>query len=516
MEEFISKKIKTPNELAKLVPNFKKKGKKIIQCHGVFDLIHPGHLIYFEQAKQLGDVLIVSITADEFVNKGPGFPIFNETIRAKSLAILEIVDYVTIDKHTSAVEIIKKIKPDIYFKGQEYEKALNDPERNLYQEAKAVQSIGGRIEFSYGPVYSSTRFLKEYFNIYPKETKEFLNNFNLKYKAEDLIKFLKDLQKMKVLVIGETIIDQYCYCKGMGKIPKDNLVGTKYINEEVFAGGILACANHMSGFYKQLDVITVIGEKSFIDLGQKPADFIKNSLKSNIKSKVFIDKKGQTIVKQRFIDPAFFTKMFEIYYFDDREISLDTSKKLNNYLEKVINKYDLVIVNDYGHGLFSDRIIKTLIKRAKFLAAGTQTNSANYGFNLITKYFNADFVCLDEPEARLAAGDKDCAIEELIKKISKATSAKKTIITRGHLGAIALGKESKIYKTPVFSTNIVDRLGAGDAFFAISAGLSALKCPIEIVNFIGNVVGAMHVATIGNKETIEPDKVYRFIKTLLK
>ncbi len=516
MKDPISRKIKDQDELEKIVLNFKKKGKKVIQCHGVFDLIHPGHLVHFEAAKQNGDILIVSITADKFVNKGPGFPIFTEKIRAKSLAAFQIVDYVTIDSHFNAVEIIKKIKPDIYFKGQEYESALKDPKRNLYKEAKAVESIGGEIKFSYGPVYSSTRFLKEYLNIYPEKTKEFLKDFNLKHKAEDLIKFLKNFQQMKVLLIGETIIDQYCYCKGMSKIPKDNLVGTKYLNDEIFAGGILACANHLAGFCKKVDLLTVIGKNSFIDLGQKPLDFVRNSLKSNIKGKFFINEKGQMIIKQRFIEPTFFSKMFEIYYFDDQEIPSLVASKVNNYLKKVISKYDLVIVNDYGHGFLNNDIIKTLTKKTKFLAVSTQTNSANYGFNLITKYLYPDYICIDEPEARLAVSDKNCSIDVLVKKIFKATKARKIVITRGHLGSVISENNGKIYETPVFSTTIVDRLGAGDAFFVISAGLAAQKCPINIVNFIGNAVGAIQVATMGNKESINPDQVYRFIKTLLK
>jgi cytidyltransferase-like protein len=516
MQYSIGRKIRTQDELAKIVLRLKKEGKKIIQCHGVFDLIHPGHLAHFEVARKQGDVLIVSITADKFVNKGPGFPIFTETIRAKSLAAIQFIDYVTIDNHFNAVEIIKKIKPDIYFKGQEYESALKDPKRNLYKEAKAIQSVGGKIEFSYGPVYSSTKFLKEYFNIYPEETKRFLKKFNSQYKAEDLIKFLKNLQQMRILIIGETIIDEYYYCKGMGKIPKDNLVGTKYLNHEVFAGGILACANHLAGFCKKVDLVTVVGKDSFVNLKQNYVDFIKNSLKSNIRSKIFIDGKGQVIVKQRFIEPTFFSKMFEIYYFNDQELSSKMAVKINNYLKKIIANYDLVIINDYGHGLFNNDIIKTITKKAKFLAVSTQTNSANYGFNLITKYSCPDYVCIDEPEARLAIKDKNCKIDILIKKIFEATKSRKIIITRGHLGSVASEKKGKIYKTPIFSTSIVDRLGAGDAFFVISAGLVAQKCPIKIIGFIGNVIGALQVATIGNKESINANQVYKFIKTLLK
>lgn len=509
----INEKIKTPDELAKIIKRLKKEGKKIVQCHGVFDLVHPGHLFHFEAAKKQGDILIVSITGDKFVNKGPDFPVFPEAIRAKFVASLEIVDYVTISHHYTAVEIIKKIKPNIYFKGQEYEEALKDSKRDLYKEAQAVKSVGGEIRFSYEPVYSSSNFLKNRFNIYPEKTQEFLKNFSLKYRAEDLINYLKRLENLKILLIGETIIDDYCYCQGMGKIPKDNLIGTKYLSNETFAGGILACANHLASFCQKIDLVTLLGKKNSYE------DFIKNSLKPNIKAKFFYDETGQTILKRRFIDPIFFSKMFEIYYFDDRDLPKHISKKINDYLKRVVFKYDAVIVNDYGHGFFNQDIIQTLRKEAKFIAVSTQTNSANFGFNLITKYHFPDFICIDEPEARLATGEKDSDISVVVKKIFQMVKPQKLVITRGHLGSIAAENRNnkiKIYETPVLSTTVVDRLGAGDAFFTISSALSVLNCPMEIVGFIGNTIGALQVATMGNKEPINSQQVYKFIQTLFK
>ena len=516
MSNIMSQKIKTPDELAKIVDRLKKEGKKVVQCHGVFDLVHPGHIYHFESAKREGDVLIVSITADKFVNKGPDYPIFSDTIRAKSLSSLEIVDYVIINHDFTAIKLLKKIKPTIYFKGQEYESALKDKKRNLYKEAEAIKSVGGEIKFSHEPTYSSTNFLKNHFDIYPPKVKKFLDDFKLKHSSEELISDLESLKEMKILIIGETIIDEYYYCKGMGKIPKDNLVATKYLNHETFAGGVLACANHLAGFCDNLHLVTVLGKKASINSGQDYENFIKENLNSGINSKFFYDRNGQTIIKRRFIDPAFFNKMFEIYYFDDKKLPESISSEIDNYLEKVISNYDLVIVNDYGHGFFNENIIKTIREKAKFLAVNVQTNSANFGFNLITKYSNPDYVCIDEPEARLAVCQKDGDISEVVRKIFENTGAKKLIITHGHLGSVASGKKGEIYKIPVLSNKVVDRLGAGDAFFVVSAALSAKNLPIEVIGFIGNVVGAIQVSTVGNKSSISFSQVCKFIKTLLK
>lgn len=510
MLETINQKIKSADELAGIIGKLKAQGKTIIQCHGVFELVHPGHLFHFEAAKKEGDILIVSITDDKFVNKGPDRPIFPSIVRAKSLAALHHVDYVVINSDFTAIELLKKLKPDIYFKGSEYAAAASDPKRNLYKEAQAVASAGGRIMFSHEPTYSSTDFLKNFFNLYPENVKVFLKEFRQRYPAVEIIDTLKKIRDMKILVIGETIIDEYYYCRGMGKIPKDNLIATKYLSDETFAGGVLACANHLAGFCDNVHAITALGG------GNKHTEFIKSKLKTNINYKFFNDDKGQTIVKRRFIDPTFFVKMFEIYFFDDRHLSIELSQQISNYLNEILPQYDVVVVTDYGHGFFDKNIINTLVEKSKFLAVNTQTNSANTGYNLITKFPRADFVCIDEPEARMAAHMKDVDISEVADYIKEKVLLQKMIITRGHIGSMAYEKNGDTYHTPVFSTKVVDRVGAGDAFLAITSPCVAMGVPMDMVAFIGNVIGAMHVAVVGNKSSVEPDSAYRFIQTLLK
>src|SRR5690242_11299404 len=92
-------------------------GARIVHAHGVFDVLHAGHLAYLESAKRFGDILVVTVTADRFVNKGPGRPYFNGNIRANMLAALEIVDYVAINFYPTAVPAIEKLKPHFYVKG---------------------------------------------------------------------------------------------------------------------------------------------------------------------------------------------------------------------------------------------------------------------------------------------------------------------------------------------------------------------------------------------------------------
>jgi rfaE bifunctional protein nucleotidyltransferase chain/domain len=121
----------------------------VVLAHGCWDPFHYGHLLHLQTARTHGNVLIVSVTRDENVNKGPGRPIFNLHQRMAVLRALAIVDEVRAAR--SAVEAIKKIKPDIYVKGKEYENNL--PEQCL------VEHYGGRVVFTDDDVYSSTRLI---------------------------------------------------------------------------------------------------------------------------------------------------------------------------------------------------------------------------------------------------------------------------------------------------------------------------------------------------------------------
>jgi sugar/nucleoside kinase (ribokinase family) len=186
------------------------------------------------------------------------------------------------------------------------------------------------------------------------------------------------------------------------------------------------------------------------------------------------------------------------------------------YLESNLKKFDMVLVADFGHGLIAPKIIKTICKKAKFLAVNVQTNSANLGFNLITKFPRADYICIDEPEIRFACHDRFSNLEKLILKISKQLNCGKIIITRGHRGSLAYSNKEGFSKIPIFSKEVVDRIGAGDAYFSITSPCALKNKPIEVVGFIGNAVGAMKVLIVGNRSAVDPIPLFKYITTLLK
>lgn len=504
-------KIKLIGDLVEILEGLRKIDKKIVHCHGVFDLLHPGHIKHFETAKKKGDILVVTVTKDKYVNRGPGRPIFNEDLRVESIAAIECVDFVAVNEWPTAVQTIKILKPDFYIKGKDYAKKEDDITGKIYEEEEAVKSVGGDIYFTDDMSFSSTSLINAYLAPYPETARKFLSQFKSRYTVDDITNCLKGINGLKILVIGDTIIDEYHYCVGMGKSQKDNIITTRFISKETFAGGILATSNHVAGFNKNVTLVSSMG------LANDYRDFTATHLNKSIKQNFYFINDIPTVVKRRYVDPNFLTKLFAVCYLDDAiQMPQLVENKICSYLNAHLKEFDIVLVADFGHGLITPKIVKILCKKAKFLAINVQTNSANLGFNLITKFPRADYICIDEPEIRFACHDRFSNLEKLVRKTSKMLNCDKVIITRGHKGSLAYCKNEGFIEIPIFSKEIVDRIGAGDAYFSITAPCVFKNCPMEIVGFIGNAVGAMKVLIVGNRSSVEPVPLFKYITALLK
>jgi rfaE bifunctional protein nucleotidyltransferase chain/domain len=236
-------KILTITQIAEQVSRLKKKGKTIVLCHGEFDLLHPGHLRYFKGAKKEGDILVVTLTPDRFINRGPGRPVFTEAIRAESIAAIGIVDFVGINEWTTAVETIQTIKPDVYCKGAEYLDRGKDVTGRITIEEKTITDLGGRMHFVEDITFSSSNLLNRYFPVYPTEAAEFIKKNVKELAFKELIKKIESIRDLKILLIGDTIIDEYYYCEALGKSQKSHTITARFLSAEKFAGGEIGRAN---------------------------------------------------------------------------------------------------------------------------------------------------------------------------------------------------------------------------------------------------------------------------------
>jgi rfaE bifunctional protein nucleotidyltransferase chain/domain len=510
MDQKVAKKIKTVGELANIVTGLKKKGKKVVQCHGVFDLVHLGHIRHFNLAKKEGNILIVTVTKDKHVKRGPDRPIFNEFLRAEALASLAVTDYVCVVDSPTATECIKTLKPDVYVKGNDYKEKEKDITGKIYEEERAVKSVGGQLMFTDDIAFSSSRLISSYLDVYPPETVKYLKAIAKKYSIDFIIEQLYSLKKLKVLVIGEAIIDQYHYCEPMGKSSKEHLVVNRYLSEEMFAGGSLATANNVASICGKVDLLTVLGKKDSFQ------DFIQSRLVPNVNPIFFYLANMGTIIKRRFVLKDTNQKLFEVCYMRDDEISKPEEAEIAEHLKKTIRNYDLIIVADFGHGLLTKRIINLICLKAKYIALNVQTNSANIGFNLVTKYPRANCVCIDKMELRFATHDRTSDLRALAKKVYEQLHCENIIATRGPYGSLSYSGSAGFNETPAFAYRVIDAIGAGDAFFAFVAPCFAVGMPQDLVSLIGNAVGSLAVQIVCNREPVRYVDLVKFITRLLK
>jgi len=506
-------KILSLEQMAAEAVKVKAKGGNVIHAHGVFDLIHLGHVRHLEAARREGNgSLFVTITPDKYVNKGPGRPVFNEQLRAEMLASLVYVDWVAINDTPTAEKPLQMIKPDLYVKGSDYKNADQDVTGKIVAEQEMVEAHGGKVLFTDEISYSSSSLINQHLNIYDQSLSTYLTGLRNAGALDTMLKEVERTSDLKVLVIGDCIIDDYQYVSALGKPSKESIVSTLLTNREVFAGGVIAAANHAASFCKSVEIMTSLGGRESFE------DTVRASLKSNVTLTHIVREEAPTTRKTRFVDLGYsMRKLFEVYVMDDSPLSDTERTKFDGLLAEKLKQYDIVIVTDFGHGLLSGSTIQLLLKQAKFLAVNTQTNSGNHGFNLVSKYARADYVCLDGAEARLAVHEKHASLETILaESLPKVIDCNRMIITQGKHGCLTLDQSGHIHRVPALTSTIVDTVGAGDAFFAVTAPMAALGLPMPQVGFVGNAAGAIKVGIVGHRTAVEKASYIKFITALLK
>ena len=272
----------------------------------------------------------------------------------------------------------------------------------------------------------------------------------------------------RVLFVGETIIDVYHYVRPLGRPLKESIVSVEHVSTETFQGGVVAAAAHARDFCKSVEVYSG----------------------------------GSKIIKERWVEAAHVRKLFEVYNdpgADPREV----------YSPPDLKSFDAVVVTDYGHGMMREPL-RTLVQSTNYLAVNVQTNSGNFGFNLATKYSGSpDYLVVDEPEARLATQMRYEPIEEVLEELREMVFAQKVVITLGKKGAIGMD-HSGMHGQPALTDKVVDTLGAGDAFFAITALIAEDATMPEILR-IGNAAGAIKTGIIGHQREVRKDELIKLL-----
>lgn len=445
-----------------------------VLAHGCFDLLHLGHIKHLQAARQLGDRLVVSVTGDEHVNKGVGRPHFTAEQRAAALRALACVDQVIVNPGPDATSVIAEVKPAVYVKGVDYKETDG---LGLAREKAAVEAVGGKLAFTDTEKISSSRLINA--ERFPPRTLEYLEWCKAARYRDAILAAFEEADKLKVAFVGEVIIDEYRYVQALGRASKELMLATVETGVETFEGGSIAASKH--------------------------AEWARGE---------WIAPLGGYIKKTRFVDGDFNRKLFDVY--SDRQVKLSSEHRATmlNWHRSMVDEFDVVVVMDFGHGMFGEAE-REVLAASKFLAVNAQTNAGNYGFNLITKYPVADFICIDDPEARLATGMQDDAIEDVVANgLARRISCDRFLVTHGKHGSCY--RDMGLFgSAPAFVSNGVDTMGAGDAVMAVTAPLVAAGLPLQMAAFVGNIAGAIKTSIVGHRRHVSRQEIISTMEALL-
>jgi rfaE bifunctional protein kinase chain/domain/rfaE bifunctional protein nucleotidyltransferase chain/domain len=489
----------------------KNKDKKIVLCHGVFDLVHYGHIKHFKSAKKFGDILIVSITKDRFIKKGFNRPLFNEIKRSEYLNEIDLIDYVYICETESAADSIKIIKPKYYVKGPDYKNNKSDVTKKIYLEKKLVEKYKGKIVYTNDEKFSSSTIINNGNLLnYNTNQKNFIEKIKRKYGYDYIKKEIKKFNKIKVLLVGELIFDQYCFGNIIGKSGKEPHLVLKEEISEYYVGGIGAVARHLSSFVKSVRIISPFGEENFLK------KILKKNLNTNIiKDFIIPNKKYKSIIKKRFIDKVSNYKMFGSYILPSRPKE-NFFIKLILKIKSKIKKNDMLIICDYGHNFLQKKSAAYISKMSKFKALNSQLNSSNANYHSLQNYKNMDVVIINESELRIELREEELDIKFLAMSLIKKNNIKNLIVTQGKKGATFFRKNNPPINCPAFVDKSLDKVGAGDAMLSIIALAIKQNLDPEIVLFLGSIASAISVNSIGNKLAVNFNEIDRFLKFSLE
>ena len=500
-------------ELSKLKKKIEEKkllNLKVGLCHGSFDLLHIGHIKHFEEAKSKVDLLIVTVTPDRYVDKGPDRPIFNQNLRAEAVAALNAVDYVAINKWPSAVETINFLKPNLYIKGQDYKNSKLDISGMIEKEKEATERHGGSLYITISEKFSSSYLINNHITNLSNEQKSFLKNLKEKYNIQFISEFFEKIKNLNLLLIGESIIDEYVFCDTIGKSGKEPVLVNKKIFSDKYLGGILSVANTLDNFITSGYILSSLGEIN------KQTKFINSSLSKKFKFDFVIKSKTSTILKTRFVDRYTKTKILGVYDLKDQLLTDQEMERFNSKILNNITNKDIVIEMDYNHGLISNSTQDLITKKSSFLAINGQINSFNISFHNLNKYLGANYLCVNESEIRHHFRDKTSPIKELLIKLHSKLKLDYLVVTSGSSGSICIDKNKKVTSCPAFANKVVDRIGAGDTFIAISAICFVLDMPTDLVLFVATLAASEAVSTMGTNIKLDKYKLLKSIEVKLK
>lgn len=491
-KKIVSHKVKTATEIAAAI-GAPPRQKKVIMCHGTFDIVHPGHVRHLLYAKSKGDVLIASLTADAHIVKANFRPFVPQELRAFNLAALEMVDYVVIDSDPTPLKNIGIIKPDYFAKGYEYTKGGLHP--RTAEEKQTVESYGGEIIFTPGDiVYSSSNIIElEPPAIATEKLMALLEAEDLTF--DDLRRAVDKLKGLRVHVVGDTIVDSYTHTTLIGGMTKTPTMSVRFENKQDFVGGAGIVAKHLKAAGAEVVFSTVLGNDQLASFALKDLDA------AGVECTPIVDQTRPTTNKNAIIAGGY--NLLKVDTLDNRSISERIVKQLCDQISET--PADIVVFSDFRHGMFNRETIPPLIKALPpnvFRVADSQVASR---WGNILEFNGFDLITPNEREARFALGDQDSVVRPLGLELYRQSGCGTLILKLGERGLMTFRslpeKEEDVrafFAVDTFTERVVDAVGSGDALLAYAALSMVATKNAVIASVLGSLAAAVECGHEGN------------------
>ena len=490
-------KIKTVEELREIIGPPPRE-KKVIMCHGTFDIVHPGHIRHLVYAKGMADILIASLTSDRHIAKANFRPYVPEQLRAMNLAVLEMVDYVIIDDEAKPLRNLTRIQPDYFAKGYEYVKGGIDPRTR--EELAVLETYGG--EFIYTPgdiVYSSSAIIdSEPPDLSTEKLMLLLHGEGVGF--DDLRNAISRLNGIKAHVVGDTIVDSYTYTTLIGGNTKTPTFSVRHDRQLDYVGGAGIVAKHLRAAGAEVVFTTVLGNDSL-------KDFVLDDLSAaGITVNAVIDPMRPTTQKNAFIADGY--RLLKVDKVDNRAIS---EKILHQFIDHVAGTpAQTVVFSDFRHGIFNRHTALPLaaaVPSGSYRVADSQVASR---WGNILDFPDFDLITPNEREARFALGDQDTTVRPLATQLYQQARCKTLILKMGDRGIITqradMSESRAFFTVDSFVRRVVDAVGAGDALLAYAALAMVATRDTVIASVLGSMAAAIECEHEGNVP-VEPQQV---------
>ncbi|MFC1574886.1 PfkB family carbohydrate kinase [Gemmatimonadota bacterium] len=488
-------KILTLEETVALRNRLREEGRKLVQCHGCFDVVHPGHIRYLKFAKSLGDVLLVSVSADDVVEKGYDRPYIPEELRMENLAALEFVDAVCLSQDSWGGPTLEAVQPDVYVKGREYE-YRDDP--RFAREKALVEGYGGKVVFGSGDVvFSSTEIIErqgDSLGLTHHQIEAYCQRQGVE--LDGLQGLIRAFSSLKVLVVGDPILDRYVFCESASVAQETPILSVSRVDDVDFVGGAATIASQMAALGARVTLVTTHSDDPLFSVyeGMLEERGVELRLVATDGRPLFL--KTRYVVEEQ--------KLLKVNNGPPTPISTQATEELIGTVEEELGSHDALVATDFGYGLFGPRLSEAISRLAReqekpFFADVSTSGQAN-----LLKFPSPRVVTPTETELRFALADMESGLVVVAKQYLERSGAEEIIVTLGRRGCISFsppqGGDGRLRATylPALGRITVDSVGAGDLFLSgvVLSSLAGAETPVAA--YLGSCLATLGVTRLGN------------------